>query len=70
LAISQILYTPFYANALCLAGAPGYLEYVATANGRYQTELLPAAFKYEQKWKKDWGGPKEDALSVSIFLGA
>jgi catechol O-methyltransferase len=61
--------TVVVADNVVYPGAPGYLEYVDTANGRYTTELLPAAFEYEQKWKSDWDGPKADALSVSIYNG-
>jgi len=60
--------TVVVADNVVYPGAPGYLEYVDSKLGRYQTELIAAKFEYDQKWKEDWT-PKMDALSVSLFQG-
>jgi catechol O-methyltransferase/protein arginine N-methyltransferase 5 len=54
------------ADNVVYPGAPGYLEYVDSSAGRYDTHLLEAMFEYEQVWKGEEGGPKKDALSVSV----
>ena len=36
--------------------------------GAYVTELLDAAFEYDQVWKKDWV-PQKDAVSFSTYRG-
>jgi predicted O-methyltransferase YrrM len=59
--------TVVVADNVVYPGAPDFLEYVDTARGRYRTELLEAAFEYDQVWKKDWV-PQRDALSFSTRL--
>lgn len=60
--------TVVVADNVVYPGAPGFLEYVDTAGGRYTTELFDAAFEYDQVWKKDWT-PQKDALSFSTCVG-
>ena len=50
----------------CIRARPGYLEYVDSSAGRYETRLVEAMFEYQQVWKGEEGGPKKDALSVSV----
>lgn len=59
--------TVVVADNVVYPGAPGFLEYVDTSQGRYRTELLDAMFEYDQVWKKDWV-PQRDALSFSTRL--
>jgi len=54
------------ADNVVYPGAPGYLEYVDSSAGRYETRLVEAMFEYQQVWKGEEGGPKKDALSVSV----
>ena len=61
--------TVVVADNVVYPGAPGYLEYVDTAAGRYRTQLLDAMFEYDQVWKKDWV-PQKDALSYSVFVSS
>lgn len=60
--------TVVVADNVVYPGAPGYLEYVDSESGHYETKLLPAMFEYNQSWKEDWT-PKMDALSVSVYRG-
>ena len=60
--------TVVVADNVVYPGAPDFLEYVDTARGEYKTELLEAAFEYDQVWKKDWT-PQRDALSFSTYIG-
>ena len=46
--------TAVVADNVVYPGAPGFLEYVDTAVGRYDTRLIDAMFEYDQVWKKDW----------------
>ena len=59
--------TVVVADNVVYPGAPDFLDYVDTSRGRYRTELLDAAFEYDQVWKKDWV-PQRDALSFSTRL--
>ena len=60
--------TVVVADNVVYPGAPDFLDYVDTARGAYVTELLDAAFEYDQVWKKDWV-PQKDALSFSTYRG-
>jgi catechol O-methyltransferase/protein arginine N-methyltransferase 5 len=56
------------ADNVVYPGAPGFLEHLVPSNG-YDTQLLEAAFEYEERWRPDWDGPHRDALSLSKFSG-
>ena len=50
-------------------GAPGFLEHLVPENGYASTELLEAAFEYEEPWREGDVGAREDAISLSKFVG-
>jgi hypothetical protein len=41
---------------------------VDSSVGRYSSELIPAAYEYEQAWNPAWEH-HEDALSLSVYRG-
>lgn len=58
--------TTVVADNVIYPGAPGYLEYVDSTAGRYDTRLIDAMLEYssvETAWKS-----QKDALSVSVKL--
>ena len=59
--------TTVVADNVIYPGAPGWLEYVDSAAGRYDTRLIEAMFEYDQVWNENWESQK-DALSVSVKL--
>lgn len=50
-------------------GAPGFLEHLVPSNGYESTELLAAAFEYEEPWREGDPGRRDDAISLSKFTG-
>lgn len=58
--------TVLVADNVIYPGAPDFLQWVDTAQGRYETKLFEAVFEYEQVWNKDWTLKKKDAMSYSV----